>query len=146
MAARAFGLNAFLAKSLHAGECLQRQAFRAQLRIAWILSGGGHVHLKYGGLLSIARPICRRFDYDHYLCCLLLPPGPRTTSIALRSLNVELAHVSSKEGCSFFTDVHIFACSIVQVKDLVSDKTIGKARFQFWRDAIDLAFQVQCYH
>ncbi|CAI8006228.1 NADH dehydrogenase (ubiquinone) complex I, assembly factor 6, partial [Geodia barretti] len=63
--------------------------------------------------------LVRRFDHEHYLCCLLLPPCSRAASITLRALNVELA----------------------QVKDVVSDKRIGEMRIQFWRDAIDLAFK-----
>ena len=32
--------------------------------------------------------------------------------------------------------------STTQVKDVVSEKMIGEMRIQFWRDAIDLAYQV----
>lgn len=35
----------------------------------------------------------RRFDHDHYLCCLLLPREARAAGLALRALNVELAQV-----------------------------------------------------
>ena len=35
----------------------------------------------------------RRFDHDHFLCCLLLPREARAAGLALRALNVELAQV-----------------------------------------------------
>lgn len=36
----------------------------------------------------------RRFDHEHYLCCLLLPRSARAATISLRALNIELAQVS----------------------------------------------------
>ena len=45
----------------------------------------------------------RRYDHEHYLCCLLLPRDSRSTSIALRALNIELAqvpcHISQSTVC-----------------------------------------------
>ena len=39
-------------------------------------------------------PFSRRFDIDHYLCCLLLPHHARAASFALRAFNIELAQVN----------------------------------------------------
>ena len=47
--------------------------------------------------------ILRRFDHEHYLCCLLLPQGSRAASIALRALNVELAQVSHYLLCKMYS-------------------------------------------
>ncbi|XP_056142277.1 NADH dehydrogenase (ubiquinone) complex I, assembly factor 6 isoform X2 [Lampris incognitus] len=58
--------------------------------------------------------IVRSRDYDGFVCSLLLPEEARRSSLALRALNVELA----------------------QVKDSVSQKTIGLMRMQFWKTAI----------
>ena len=46
----------------------------------------------------------RRFDHEHYLCCLLLSQGSRASSIALRALNVELAQVSHYLLCKMYID------------------------------------------
>ncbi|XP_008429015.1 NADH dehydrogenase (ubiquinone) complex I, assembly factor 6 isoform X2 [Poecilia reticulata] len=54
-------------------------------------------------------------DYEGFLSCLLLPEEARRSSLALRAFNVELA----------------------QVKDSVSQKTIGLMRMQFWKTAIE---------
>ncbi|XP_054983330.1 NADH dehydrogenase (ubiquinone) complex I, assembly factor 6 isoform X2 [Sorex araneus] len=56
----------------------------------------------------------RKRDYEGYLCSLLLPSPARASAVALRAFNVELA----------------------QVKDSVSEKTIGQMRLQFWKDAV----------
>uniref|UniRef100_A0A673A1T3 NADH dehydrogenase (ubiquinone) complex I, assembly factor 6 n=1 Tax=Sphaeramia orbicularis TaxID=375764 RepID=A0A673A1T3_9TELE len=53
--------------------------------------------------------------YDGFVCSLLLPEEARRSALALRAFNVELA----------------------QVKDSVSQKTIGLMRMQFWKTAID---------
>lgn len=58
--------------------------------------------------------IVRKRDYDGFLCSLLLPDAARRSSLALRAFNVELA----------------------QIKDSVSQKTIGLMRMQFWRSAV----------
>lgn len=59
--------------------------------------------------------LVRSRDYDGFLCSLLLPEGARRSALALRAFNVELA----------------------QVKDTVSQKTIGLMRMQFWKTAIE---------
>lgn len=58
--------------------------------------------------------LLRRRDYEGFLCSLLLPASARAAVVALRAFNVELA----------------------QVKDSVSEKTIGQMRLQFWKDAV----------
>lgn len=35
----------------------------------------------------------RKYDHEHYLCCLLLPREARAASFALRAFNVEVAQV-----------------------------------------------------
>ncbi|XP_036930241.1 NADH dehydrogenase (ubiquinone) complex I, assembly factor 6 isoform X1 [Acanthopagrus latus] len=59
--------------------------------------------------------LVRSRDYDGFLSSLLLPKEARRSSLALRAFNVELA----------------------QVKDSVSQKTIGLMRMQFWKAAIE---------
>ncbi|XP_043835667.1 NADH dehydrogenase (ubiquinone) complex I, assembly factor 6 isoform X1 [Dromiciops gliroides] len=59
--------------------------------------------------------LLRKRDYEGYLCCLLLPAEARSAAFALRAFNVELA----------------------QVKDSVSQKTIGQMRMQFWKKAVE---------
>ncbi|KAJ8411629.1 hypothetical protein AAFF_G00164370 [Aldrovandia affinis] len=57
----------------------------------------------------------RSRDYDGFVSSLLLPEASRRSSLALRAFNVELA----------------------QVKDSVSQKTIGLMRMQFWKTAVE---------
>ncbi|XP_068585991.1 NADH dehydrogenase (ubiquinone) complex I, assembly factor 6 isoform X2 [Cebidichthys violaceus] len=59
--------------------------------------------------------LVRSRDYDGYVSSLLLPEEARRSSLALRAFNVELA----------------------QVKDSVSQKTIGLMRMQFWKAAVE---------
>ncbi|KAM9309861.1 NADH dehydrogenase (ubiquinone) complex I, assembly factor 6 isoform 2-T2 [Pholidichthys leucotaenia] len=59
--------------------------------------------------------LVRSRDYEGFLISLLLPEEARRSSLALRAFNVELA----------------------QVKDSVSQKTIGLMRMQFWQTAIE---------
>ncbi|XP_077071065.1 NADH dehydrogenase (ubiquinone) complex I, assembly factor 6 isoform X2 [Siphateles boraxobius] len=59
--------------------------------------------------------IVRKRDYDGFLCSLLLPEAVRRSTLALRAFNVELA----------------------QIKDSVSQKTIGLMRMQFWKSAVE---------
>ncbi|XP_019568905.2 NADH dehydrogenase (ubiquinone) complex I, assembly factor 6 isoform X2 [Rhinolophus sinicus] len=59
--------------------------------------------------------LLRKRDYEGYLCSLLLPAESRSSAFALRAFNVELA----------------------QVKDMVSEKTIGLMRMQFWKKTVD---------
>ncbi|XP_006974990.1 NADH dehydrogenase (ubiquinone) complex I, assembly factor 6 isoform X1 [Peromyscus maniculatus bairdii] len=59
--------------------------------------------------------LLRKRDYESYLCSLLVPTECRSSVSALRAFNVELA----------------------QVKDSVSEKTIGLMRMQFWKKAVE---------
>uniref|UniRef100_A0A8C5GZM5 NADH dehydrogenase (ubiquinone) complex I, assembly factor 6 n=1 Tax=Gouania willdenowi TaxID=441366 RepID=A0A8C5GZM5_GOUWI len=59
--------------------------------------------------------ILRSRDYEGFLSSLLLPEEARRSSLALRAFNVELA----------------------QVKDSISQKTIGLMRMQFWQTAVE---------
>ncbi|XP_008973413.1 NADH dehydrogenase (ubiquinone) complex I, assembly factor 6 isoform X2 [Pan paniscus] len=59
--------------------------------------------------------LLRKRDYEGYLCSLLLPAESRSSVFALRAFNVELA----------------------QVKDSVSEKTIGLMRMQFWKKTVE---------
>ncbi|XP_059920211.1 NADH dehydrogenase (ubiquinone) complex I, assembly factor 6 isoform X1 [Gadus macrocephalus] len=59
--------------------------------------------------------LVRKRDYDGFVCSLLSPEVSRRSSLALRAFNVELA----------------------QVKDSVSQKTIGLMRMQFWKATIE---------
>ncbi|XP_045416690.1 NADH dehydrogenase (ubiquinone) complex I, assembly factor 6 isoform X1 [Lemur catta] len=59
--------------------------------------------------------LLRKRDYEGYLCSLLLPAESRSSAFAVRAFNVELA----------------------QVKDSVSEKTIGLMRMQFWKKTVE---------
>uniref|UniRef100_A0A8C3RQV9 NADH dehydrogenase (ubiquinone) complex I, assembly factor 6 n=1 Tax=Chelydra serpentina TaxID=8475 RepID=A0A8C3RQV9_CHESE len=59
--------------------------------------------------------IYRKRDYEGFLCSLLLPAESRTSAFALRAFNVELA----------------------QIKDSITQKTIGLMRMEFWRKAVE---------
>lgn len=37
---------------------------------------------------------CRKYDYEHYLCALLVPRGARDAVFAVRALNVETSQVN----------------------------------------------------
>ncbi|KAK7113841.1 NADH dehydrogenase (ubiquinone) complex I, assembly factor 6-like [Littorina saxatilis] len=56
--------------------------------------------------------LVRTYDYENYLCCLLLPKHVQRAVFAVRAFNVEIA----------------------QVRDVVSEKAIGAMRMQFWKD------------
>uniref|UniRef100_A0A8C7ZCF2 NADH dehydrogenase (ubiquinone) complex I, assembly factor 6 n=1 Tax=Oryzias sinensis TaxID=183150 RepID=A0A8C7ZCF2_9TELE len=59
--------------------------------------------------------LVRSRDYEGFLCSLLLPKEVWRSCLTLKAFNVELA----------------------QVKDSVSQKTIGLMRMQFWKTALD---------
>nr|XP_034980386.1 NADH dehydrogenase (ubiquinone) complex I, assembly factor 6 isoform X2 [Zootoca vivipara] len=59
--------------------------------------------------------LLRKRDYEGFLCSLLLPAECRRSAFALRAFNVELA----------------------QIKESVTQKTIGLMRIQFWRKAVE---------
>ncbi|XP_064466482.1 NADH dehydrogenase (ubiquinone) complex I, assembly factor 6-like [Ornithodoros turicata] len=59
--------------------------------------------------------ILKKYDYENFLCCLLLPKDIRRSAISIRAFNVELS----------------------QIRDLVSKPEIGRMRIQFWRDALE---------
>ncbi|XP_078543139.1 NADH dehydrogenase (ubiquinone) complex I, assembly factor 6 isoform X2 [Lissotriton helveticus] len=63
--------------------------------------------------------LVRTRDHEGFLCSLLLPPESRSSALALKAFNVELA----------------------QVKDMVSQKNIGLMRMQFWRTAVEDIYQ-----
>lgn len=63
--------------------------------------------------------LCRRHDYEGFLSAIFFPDRIRHAQWALRAFNVELA----------------------QIRDQVTtDDTLGKIRFQWWRDAVDEIF------
>lgn len=56
----------------------------------------------------------RRYDYENYLATLLLPKSGIRSAFAVRALNVELS----------------------QIRDSITQRSIGEMRLLFWRDAI----------
>ncbi len=64
--------------------------------------------------------VYRKHDYDHYLCTLLLPLPVQLPAFIIRAFNVEVA----------------------QIHDLVTEKSTGQFRIQFWRDLLDSAYKV----
>lgn len=59
--------------------------------------------------------LVRQYDYENYLCSLLLDNRSRQSVFALRAFNVEIAKIS----------------------DSVTVETIGNMKIQFWTDALD---------
>ncbi|KAJ1639782.1 isoprenoid synthase domain-containing protein, partial [Pavlovales sp. CCMP2436] len=57
----------------------------------------------------------RNFDHERYLCNLFLPPPARPTMFAVHAFNLELA----------------------RVREVVSEPTIRRMRFQWWRDTLE---------
>ncbi|CAH8532022.1 unnamed protein product [Schistosoma turkestanicum] len=62
--------------------------------------------------------VVQKYDYENYLCSLLLPDSRRNFALALRAFNVELA----------------------QICDRSENLAQAKYRFQFWRDIIEYLF------
>uniref|UniRef100_A0A087XB06 NADH dehydrogenase (ubiquinone) complex I, assembly factor 6 n=1 Tax=Poecilia formosa TaxID=48698 RepID=A0A087XB06_POEFO len=91
------------------GVCIQRAAEIQSVRASTNTAGENQHSEKY------CLNLVRSRDYEGFLSCLLLPEEARRSSLALRAFNVELA----------------------QVKDSVSQKTIGLMRMQFWKTAIE---------
>uniref|UniRef100_A0A3P8XX52 NADH dehydrogenase (ubiquinone) complex I, assembly factor 6 n=1 Tax=Esox lucius TaxID=8010 RepID=A0A3P8XX52_ESOLU len=76
----------------------------------------GRLLYTYSEQSSVPMPCFPRSrDYDGFVSSLLLPEEARRSSLALRAFNVELA----------------------QVKDSVSQKTIGLMRMQFWKTVVE---------
>lgn len=59
--------------------------------------------------------LVKNFDYENFLCTLLLPKDIRTSAFAIRAFNIETA----------------------KVQDSVSDPRIGQMRLKFWEETID---------
>lgn len=89
--------------------CVQRAAEIQSVRAATSATTDSQFNEKY------CLELVRSRDYDGFVSSLLLPEEARRSSLALRAFNVELA----------------------QVKDSVSQKTIGLMRMQFWKTAIE---------
>ncbi|KAF7283456.1 NADH dehydrogenase (ubiquinone) complex I, assembly factor 6 homolog sicily [Rhynchophorus ferrugineus] len=60
----------------------------------------------------------RNYDYENFVCTILLKNIPRSVALAVRSFNVEVSRVAEQ----------------------VSQETIGLMRLKFWEEAID-----KCY-
>ncbi|CAH1779944.1 unnamed protein product, partial [Owenia fusiformis] len=63
--------------------------------------------------------LVKKYDYENYLCNLLLPQEARVSSFAIRSFNVETA----------------------QVGESVTEKQTALMRMQFWSDAIEKIYK-----
>lgn len=66
----------------------------------------------------------RKYDYENFLCTLLLPTKVRAAAFAIRAFNIEIA----------------------QVQDLVSNIEIGNMRMHFWKDALERIYKGQPPH
>ncbi|KAI4465623.1 nadh dehydrogenase (ubiquinone) complex i assembly factor 6 [Holotrichia oblita] len=60
----------------------------------------------------------KKYDYENFICTLLLKDTGRSSAIAVRSFNIEVARVSEQ----------------------VTQKNIGLMRLKFWEDLIDKVF------
>ncbi|XP_059350187.1 NADH dehydrogenase (ubiquinone) complex I, assembly factor 6-like isoform X2 [Daphnia carinata] len=63
--------------------------------------------------------LVRKHDYENFIAALLLPPGPRQSTIAVRAFNI----------------------SVAQVQDQVSQGLIGQMRMKFWSDTLEAIYQ-----
>lgn len=63
--------------------------------------------------------LLRKYDYENFLCTLLLPESIRRTAFTIRAFSIELA----------------------QVRDLVSKTEIGRMRIQFWQDTLERIYK-----
>ncbi|XP_049336556.1 NADH dehydrogenase (ubiquinone) complex I, assembly factor 6 isoform X1 [Astyanax mexicanus] len=84
-------------------------------RAARCLSAGATSDLSAQQHEEYCLKLVRSRDYEGFVCSLLLPEAARRSSLALKAFNVELA----------------------QVKDSVSQKTIGLMRMQFWKTVVE---------
>ncbi|XP_074754791.1 NADH dehydrogenase (ubiquinone) complex I, assembly factor 6 isoform X2 [Athene noctua] len=106
---------------LRVGPCHRlARAAGARGGLLWPGLGGGRAAAGWsrpapGGEVQYCAELVRKRDYEGFLCSLLLPAESRTSAFALRAFNVELA----------------------QIKDSVTQKTIGLMRMQFWREAVE---------
>lgn len=66
--------------------------------------------------------LVRRTDHEHYLTNLLLPAALQTDSFAIRA----------------------FSSEISGVRDVVSERTLGQVRLQFWRDTVAGLYRDKC--
>ncbi|XP_029307732.1 NADH dehydrogenase (ubiquinone) complex I, assembly factor 6 isoform X3 [Cottoperca gobio] len=101
--------HAFYRKISPNSVCIQRAADTQCVRAATSATADSTINEKY------CLDLVRSRDYDGFVSSLLLPEEARRSSLALRAFNVELA----------------------QVKDSISQKTIGLMRMQFWKTAIE---------
>nr|XP_002759165.2 NADH dehydrogenase (ubiquinone) complex I, assembly factor 6 isoform X1 [Callithrix jacchus] len=122
MAASAQGLACGQLRLGTAGLCCGRQSRGLYARVRRLPGpevSGRSVAAASGpgawGTDSYCLELLRKRDYEGYLCSLLLPAESRSSAFALRAFNVELA----------------------QVKDSISEKTIGLMRMQFWKKTVE---------
>ncbi|KAI9172920.1 hypothetical protein H9P43_007051 [Blastocladiella emersonii ATCC 22665] len=74
--------------------------------------------MSYASAVEYCRDLVTQHDHEHYLSSLFLPADVRPISWGLRAFNYELA----------------------SVRDQARDDTLGRMRFQFWRDTLDKAY------
>lgn len=66
----------------------------------------------------------RKYDYENFLCTLLLNGNQRRCAFAIRAFNVEVSRISS----------------------VVSDDKIGMMRLKFWEDAVEKIYDTKNIH
>lgn len=74
-----------------------------------------HVNTRQNKRYSLSPP--RKYDHEHYLCCLLLPREARAASFALRAFNVEVAQVGRAHTCTHVLSTCIVHACIRDVAD-----------------------------
>ncbi|KAJ6663939.1 hypothetical protein lerEdw1_008893, partial [Lerista edwardsae] len=126
-----------------AAPCWQLHASRGRGRLLCPASGGGRAPTVAVAAAS-SRPrtgeeaerycveLLRKRDYEGFLCSLLLPAESRPSAFALRAFNVELAQAA--RNCS---QIHSLPVLLFQIKDSITQKTIGLMRIEFWRKAVE---------
>lgn len=92
-----------------------------------------HLCFKHNVLLQIIRhssttkqtsatyclELVRKYDYENFLCTLLLSDKYKISAFAIRAFNVEIS----------------------QIRDQISDYKIGEMRLQFWTDALNNTYK-----
>ncbi|KAJ3363210.1 NADH dehydrogenase (ubiquinone) complex I, assembly factor 6 [Allomyces arbusculus] len=95
-----------------------RSMLRSLRRAASTTSPSGW-SLTFTKSAEYCRDLVAKNDHDHYLASLFLPANLRPYSWALRAFNYELA----------------------TIRDNARDDTLGRIRFQFWRETVEKIYQ-----
>ncbi|XP_054720609.1 NADH dehydrogenase (ubiquinone) complex I, assembly factor 6-like [Uloborus diversus] len=93
-----------------------------KFRLGSVLNSNSNRNLSTKELFpyQYCRETVRKYDYENYLCSLLLSDSAvRSAAIVIRAFNAEIS----------------------QIRDMVSTVSIGEMRFKFWKNALENTFK-----